>query len=362
MTTNPGALPHEHGWSRAHRRTVGRRRFGLKIAVAALATQLGAGSAAAQEVFNWRMQSNLPAGEAGYLSVELYFVETLKEMSDGRLNIQLYPVGSLFPVQEGLEAVGAGIAEIGMMTGGYFSGKMGPIATLESGVPGAERSAFERYVFFYKKGFLDLMREAYAPFNVFYVGPHISPSWDIMSTVPLRSAADFDGLKIRAFGVEAQWYEALGASSVFLGGGEIYTALATGVVDAARWSGPTANYQGSYHEVAKYYILPSPMPAPNNNILINQQAWDSLPADLQSMLEQVTKLASIDYVARAVESDAAAIVRMQEAGVEFVRIPDDEWSSMEEKARELWSAYADQGGLAARAVEMMQSYLDELGR
>jgi TRAP-type mannitol/chloroaromatic compound transport system substrate-binding protein len=319
-------------------------------------------SASAQDVFNWRMQSNLPSGEAGYLSVELYFTEVLREMSDGRLNIQLFPVGALFPVQEGLEAVGMGIAEIGMMTGGYFSGKMGPIATLESGVPGAERSAWERYVFFYKKGFLDLMREAYAPYGVFYAGPHISPQWDIMSTVPITSAADFDGIKIRAFGVEAQWYEALGASSVFLGGGEIYTALATGVVDAARWSGPTANFQGSYHEVADYYIQPSPMPAPNNNILINQEAWDSLPADLQSMLEQVTKLASIDYVARAVESDAAAIAAMQEAGMEFVTIPADEWATMEQEARKLWSAYADSDPLSAQAVEMMQAYLGDLGR
>lgn len=337
-------------------------RLSLVAAAAALGLQLATTNAAAQEVFNWRMQSNLPAGEAGYQSVELYFVERLREMSGGRLNIQLYPVGALFPVQEGLEAVGAGIADIGMMTGGYFAGKMGPIASLESGVPGAERSAFERYVFFYKKGFLELVREAYAPFGVFYAGPHISPSWDIMSTVPLRSAADFDGKKIRAFGIEAQWYESMGASPVFLSGAEIYTGLATGVVDAARWSGPTANFQGAYHEVAKYYILPSPMPAPNNNILINDQAWASLPADLQAMIEEVTKLASIDYVARAVESDAAAVAAMQEAGVEFVRIPDDEWLEMELKARELWSAYADNDPLSARAVAMMQDFLADLGR
>ncbi len=99
--------------------------------------------------FDWRMQSNLAAGEPGYESVRVHFVEALEEMSNGRLKIQLHPVGALFPIKEGLEAVGSGMVQIGMLTGGYFSGKLGPIATLESGVPGAERNPVERYAFFY---------------------------------------------------------------------------------------------------------------------------------------------------------------------------------------------------------------------
>lgn len=317
---------------------------------------------AAAETFNWRMQSNLNAGEPGYESVRINFVEALKEMSDGRLNIQLHPVGALFPVQEGLEAVGNGIVEIGMMTGGYFSGKLGPIATLESGVPGAERSAIERFAFFYHKGFIDIAREAYDQHNVFYLAPHLSPSWDIISNKPLRSAKDFEGLKIRSFGIEAEWYESMGASPVFLGGGEIYTGLSTGVVDAVRWGSPNALVSLSLHEVGDYYIEPSPMPAPNNNFLIHKDAWNTLPPDLQRMMEEAAKLASFDYMARGAQLDAEAIQTMQEAGVEVVRIPEEEWSKMEQKARELWTEYADEDPLAARAVKLMEEYLAELGR
>src|SRR3712207_1686558 len=113
----------------------------LGAAIAAgVAVATSVGVAQAQDV-RWRMQSNLGTGEPGYESVRVSFVEALEKMSKGRIKLQLHPVGALFPVQEGLEAVGNGVVEIAMMTGGYFTGKLGPIATIESGLPGAERTA-----------------------------------------------------------------------------------------------------------------------------------------------------------------------------------------------------------------------------
>jgi TRAP-type mannitol/chloroaromatic compound transport system substrate-binding protein len=333
---------------------------GLALGVGILALSLTSPASSAE--FNWRMQSNLASGEPGFESVRENFVEAVERMSGGRVNIELFSVGALFPIQEGLEAVGAGIAEIGMMTGGYFAGKMGPIATLESGVPGAERDAIERHVFFYKRGFIDLAREAYATHNVYYLAPHISTQWDIISRRPVTSAADFDGLRVRSFGIEAMWYESMGASTVLLGGGEIYTALSTGVIDAARWGSPSVIQSIGLHEVAKHYIQPSPMPAPNNNFLINQQAWDSLPDDIKAIMEEAAKLASLDYIARGAELDARAMAEMEEAGVEVSRIPEEEWSAMEEKARELWSAYAENDDLSARAVSLMHEFLSDIGR
>lgn len=331
--------------------------FGAAIAVA------GASTGANAQTINWRMQSNLGAADPGYEAVRVNFVEALEKMSGGRIKIQLHPVGALFPVQEGLEAVGGGVVEIAMMTGGYFTGKLGPIATLESGVPGAERNAMERHVFFYNKGFLELVRDAYDKHNVFYLAPQLSPSWDIMSKKPLRSAADFKGLKIRSFGVEGKWYESMGASPVMMSGGELHTALSTGVVDAVRWGSPAVNRNLGLHEVSKYLVQPSPMPAPNNNFLINKDAWAKVPADLKELFLAAAKLASFDYVARAVALDAKAIGEMQKAGVQISRIPDAEWLEMEKLARAIWSDYAKQDpNLAARGVKMLQDYLAELGR
>jgi TRAP-type mannitol/chloroaromatic compound transport system substrate-binding protein len=337
-------------------------RLGLMLLFAAGTLSLGSTATSAQQV-RWRMQSNLGAGEPGYESVRVSFVEALERMSDGRIKIQMHPVGALFPVQEGLEAVGTGVVEIAMMTGGYFTGKLGPIATLESGLPGAERTAMERYAFFYVKGFLEIAREAYAKHNVYYLAPHLSPQWDLIAKKPIKSAADFKGLKIRAFGIEAKWFESMGASPVMLGGGELHTALSTGVVDAVRWGSPAVIHRLGLHEAGKYFIQPSPLPAPNNNFLINRDAWDKVPSDLKAMFQEAAKLASLDYLARGAALDAAAIGQMKAAGVQIVQIPEAEWLEMEKKARALWADYAKQDpGHAARAVKLLQDYLVELGR
>jgi TRAP-type mannitol/chloroaromatic compound transport system substrate-binding protein len=249
------------------------------------------------------------------------------------------------------------------MTGGYFTGKLGPIATIESGLPGAERTAMERYAFFYDKGFIDIAREAYGKHNVYYLGPHLSPEWDIIAKKPIRSAADFKGLKIRSFGIEAKWYESMGASPVMLGGGELHTALSTGLVDAVRWGSPAVIQKIGLHEAGKFLVQPSPLPAPNNNFLINRDAWNKLPDDYKAMFDAAAKLASLDYLARGSALDAAAVGQMKAAGVQVSQIPEAEWLEMEKKARALWADYAKQDpALSARAVKLMEDYLKELGR
>lgn len=331
------------------------------VAVGAIAAMSSLPDAQAQE-FEWRLQSNLNAGEPGYIALVESFAELAEEMSGGRIAFEVFPVGALFPIGDGLEAIGAGVAEVALLTGGYFTGQLGPIATLESGVPGSLRTPMERFNFFYNRGFMEIAREAYAPFNVYYLGPQLSPPWDLMSTVPITSREDFADLKIRAFGLEAEWYETMGASPVFMGGGEIYTALSTGVVDAARWASPAGNFNNGFHEVAKYYIQPSPMPVPNNFFAINQQAWESLPADLQAILNQAAIASSLDYIMVSMNNDAAAMQEMLDSGVEFSVIPDDEWLAMEAEAQALWMEFAEEGGLAAQGAELLYDYLVDLGR
>jgi TRAP-type mannitol/chloroaromatic compound transport system substrate-binding protein len=339
------------------------RSTGLMTIVVAGLLLAGASLPVSAQEIRWRLQANLGTGEPGYESVRVSFVEALEKMSNGRIKIQMHPVGALFPVQEGLEAVGNGVVEMALSTGGYFTGKLGPIGTFESGLPGAERTAMERYTFFYSKGFIDIAREAYAKHNVYYLAPHLSPEWSIIAKKPISSAADFKGLKIRTFGIEAQWYASMGASPVMLGGGELHTALSTGVVDAVRWGSPAVIHKLGLHEAGKFLIQPAPLPAPNNNFLINQDAWNKLPADLKAMFAEAAKLASLDYVARGAELDAVAIRQMNATGVKVVRIPDAEWLEMEKKARAIWADYAKQDpGLTARAVKLLQDYLAELGR
>lgn len=316
--------------------------------------------AAAQD-YTWRIQSNLNEGEPGYIALEEQFAELATEMSGGRIQFEVYPVESLFPIADGLEAVGSGVTEMAVLTGGYYTGKLGPIATLESGVPGSMRTPLERFNFFYERGFIELAREAYSDSGVYYLGPQFSPSWDIVSTVPITSKEDFEGLKIRSFGLEAEWYESMGAEPVFMGGGDIYSALATGTIDAARWASPAGNMNNSFHEVADYYVQPSPMPVPNNFFAVNAQAWEALPDDLKAILNQAAVASSLSYITLSMNEDAKAMQQMIDSGMEVTTIPPEEWMEMEAEARKLWRAYAEEGGLAAEGVELLDQFLQDMG-
>ena len=311
--------------------------------------------------FNLLMQANTGPGLTPYIALE-EFVENVRAMTGGRVEIQLFPVSALFPPSEGLEAVSTGIVEMGLTTGGYFAGKMGPLATMESGLPGAEASAWERNAFFYEKGFIDIVREAYAEQGVHYVAPNLGSPWELVSKVPLNSEADFAGKKIRGFGIEAEWFQALGAEAVNIGGAEIYTALATGVVDAVRWGDESQNLAQGLHEVGKYYIKPAPMPAPNNHILINQATWDSMPSDIQAIIEGAARLASMKYLTLTALSRGPARAELEAAGMEFTTIPADEWASMQQKVRAIWAKYGEHDERTARAVALLQEFLTELGR
>ena len=338
------------------------RRTALSAACGAMLATLALPVDGQAADFVLRMQSNLSPGQPGYAAIEQEFVNGAKAMSGGRVEIQLFPGGALYPVNEGLEAVANGIVEIGMSTGYYYAGKMGKIASIESGLPGAEHNAIERYGFFYERGFIDIAREAYKPHGVYYLAPNLSSPWELVSKVPLRSKADFKGKKIRGGGIEAEWFASMGAEGVFIGGSEVYTALATGVVDAVRWGSADQNLAKGFHEIAGYYIKPAPMPAPNNHILVNQAAWDKLPTDIQAILDAAARNASLNYIAKGEANAAAALAELQKKGMEVVRIPAEEWLSMENDVRAIWAKYADDSEQASKAVALLQAYLKDLGR
>ena len=89
---------------------------------------------------------------------------------------------------------------------------------------------------------------------------------------------------------------------------------------------------------------------------------EELDDDLKVILQEAVTAASLDYIARAMTSDAAAMREMAEAGVEVSEIPPEEWAKMEQVAQGLWEKYAEEDDLAKRGVEMLKAYLSELGR
>ena len=112
---------------------------------------------------------------------------------------------------------------------------------------------------------------------------------------PIRTLADMKGLKIRVQQSDlfVAMIEALGANPTPMPYGEVYTALKTGIVDAAENNWPS--YESSRHfEAAKYYTQTEHSLAPEV-LVFSKKIWDTLaPAD-QAMIRKVAK-ESVPYM------------------------------------------------------------------
>jgi TRAP-type mannitol/chloroaromatic compound transport system substrate-binding protein len=72
----------------------------------------------------------------------------------------------------------------------------------------------------------------------------------------INSVADLKGLKMRIPGLGGKVLAKAGGTAILSPGGEIYTNLERGVIDATEWVGPYNDYKMGFHKVAKYYYYP----------------------------------------------------------------------------------------------------------
>ena len=90
---------------------------------------------------------------------------------------------------------------------------------------------------------------------------------------------------------------------VTLTGGEIFTSLQTGAIDATEWVGPYNDLAFGLHDAANYYYHSGwHEPGTVLEFIVNQEAYDALPKDLQAIVDIATRAVNQDmhdeYTAR----------------------------------------------------------------
>src|SRR3546814_18333830 len=118
-----------------------------------------------------------------------------------------------------------------------------------------------------------------------------------MSRDELKRLSDFQGVKIRSFGRGAEIWKAHGASIVTIPGEEQYTAMSTGVIDAANWGSPYGFYAKKMHEVAKFYLGPALISYDMSDMFMSKRAFDQLPPALQALMPLATRIYPVEFAA-----------------------------------------------------------------
>lgn len=144
----------------------------------------------------------------------------------------------------------------------------------------------------------------------------------VYSKRPIKRLSDMKGLKLRVQQSDmfVSMTEALGSSPTPLPYGEVYTALTTGIIDAAENS--ALSYETSRHfEAAKYFNLTEHTLLPSV-VVFSKAAWDRMPEADRAIIRQAAK-ESVPYMRKlAAERQAKARQAVIAKGVQIVTIED----------------------------------------
>ena len=316
-----------------------------------------AAAALEEEVFEWRWSTHTTTTSPAYYSVIAPMTEEIERVSGGRLKITSYPINAISPPADQLKSCASGMIEMVYSATAYSKGIMPELSALE--LPFATRDLKDAVVPYYYYGIKDFFTESYAGQGVHLVDFVNTATAPLISTKPIKRAADFNGMKIRTIGLIATFVEELGAASTYVPGGEVYAALAAGTFDAATWGSPATFVDLGWHEVAKYLIDPPILSAnPRVDVFVNMDAWNALPPDLQAIVEECASYnCSAGFYMETVQADFEAKAALDEQGVTWCYIPEEDYPVLMEAAEAVWTTVANEGPRSKEAVKMMTDYL-----
>ena len=301
--------------------------WSLALLVGALIAMAAKNDAAADEKFKLKMQTAFPSSTKLYGSFQI-FADRVKAMSNGRLEIEVLPGGAIVPSFRVLDATDRKVLDGGFSAAAYYVGQ-NRAAALFGPAPGGPWG-FDWIDYFgwvhdggglelYNEFFQEVLKRDVVAFPITPVANQVLgwfkreiSGWD-----------DLSDIKCRATGITGEVMSKSGMKTVNMAGGEILPAGERGIITCGEWAGPAEDYSMGFHQVWKYYYMPSAHePATLLEVLVNGDVWRSLPKDLQEIFKSATWETTLRYQILTHRNNAEALRKLREAGVNVLRTAD----------------------------------------
>ena len=313
------------------------------------------------KTYKWRLVTSWPKNYPGLGMAPERIADLVKEMSDGQMQITVYGAGEQVPAFGVFDAVSSGSHQMGHSGGYFWKGKV-PAAQFFTSVPFG-LTADEINAWVNRGGGLELWREIYEPFNIYPI-PAGNTGTQMFGwfNKEINSLEDVKGLKMRIPGIGGEVLKEAGGIPVTLPGGELFTALQTGVIDATEWVGPYNDLTFGFHQAAKYYYYPGwHEPGPMLELLINMDAWNSLPKHLQVIIETATKAVNQDTLDEYLARNNQALTELIEVhGVELRKLPDDVIEEFRVISNEILSDLAKEDEVIGKVYDSYIEFKDNV--
>jgi TRAP-type mannitol/chloroaromatic compound transport system substrate-binding protein len=318
--------------------TMKRRQF-MKVAGAGVAAGAIASPAIAQSnpEVKWRITSSFPKSLDTIYGAAEFFAKAVSDATDGKFQIQVFAAGEIVPGLQAADAVQNGTVEACHTASYYYVGK-DPTFVFGTCLPFG-MNARQQYAWMTQGGGNDLLNEFYKTYNIVsFPGGNTGTQMGGWFRKEIKTAADFNGLKMRIGGLAGRILQKLGAVPQQIAGGDIYPALEKGTIDAAEWIGPYDDEKLGFNKVAPYYYYPGWWEGGSElQFFVNTAKWAELPKGYQAVFQAAAMAAHSEMLARYDARNPPAIKRLVQAGAQLRPFPAEVLEASMKAANELYT-------------------------
>ncbi|MBI1394626.1 MAG: hypothetical protein GC151_01505 [Betaproteobacteria bacterium] len=333
------------------------RKAAALAAVVAFVSMLGpVGSAQAKQ--KWKVQNLYGPNTTVYKDFQA-FAERVKEATHGELEIETFPVATIVPQADALDAMKAGVLDGAVGTMAYQGGKEPAAAFWD--MTAAYDDPLHLLLWYRRGGGMEIMNKIAAKWNAVFLGPVILGLESIPSKKPIRSLKDFKGVKMRApDGIPAEIFSKLGASVSVMPGTEVYTALDTGKIEATDWGTLSVNDEAGYNRIAPYAIYPGIHSMNSVDFVVSKRKWNKLTPEQQAIVTAAVDEWSLrTWMDQELEDRYAVAKRDPKT---LIAWSEKEKAAFRKIAQSVWEKWSRKSPLAKEIYESQVRFLKSIGK
>lgn len=327
------------------------------VALLALLTTFSNFSLADDKVYQWRLAETWGPNFPIFGDTTKNMAKMVKEMSNGRLIIRIDSSNRHKSALGIFDFVKNGQYQMGHSASYYWKGKN--INTMFFTTLPFGMTTPEQYGWFYYGGGQELMKEVYDQYGILsFPGGNTGNQMGGWFRKEINSVDDLKGLKMRIPGFAGEVLAELGAKPTNIASGELYTSLERNTIDALEWVGPSLDLRMGFHKIAPYYYTGWHEPATELQFMVNQKAYDSLPADLQQILKVAMKASAYDMYSQSVHESALNLATIQTdyPNVKIKTFPKPVMQAIKQANQKLLAEFAAKDPMSKKILDSIHSY------
>lgn len=272
------------------------------------------------------MKFTLPTVNEAQHQLAKNYAAAVERDSGGRIKTEIYPASQLGSIPRQIEGVQFGAIQCAIIPPEFFVGIDERFEVMAA--PGLVDSQAQALQLSQDPAILKLMNGLGSSKGLHGVGMFSTQMSSVVSKAPIRRLSDFNGKKLRIFASQFQTaaFSRLGATPVAMSLGDVLPALQQGAIDGSI-AGLTVYTPFHYQDAAKY-VTETNQPAVFIIVEVSQKWYDTLPPDLQKVVDEDGARESVAIAPQALEIFAKMRKGWTDGGGELLALPPDEQASM----------------------------------